>query len=114
MRRGDVVAVNLPFPTTPGHEQAGRRPAIVVQADGSTPATSTVLLVPLTSRQAALRFPHCILIPPSASNGLSVASVALVSQLRAIDKSRVERTLGQLEPHFLQAIDAQLHSVIGI
>jgi len=41
------------FPARGGRAQAGRRPAIVVQKEKTLP---TVLLVPLTTQQDALRF----------------------------------------------------------
>lgn len=56
MDRGDVVRVELPAPRQGnGHEQAGIRPAVAVQAN--TPGTSTMMIVPFTSRLDALRFP---------------------------------------------------------
>ena len=51
MNVGEIFWVE--FPARGGRAQAGRRPAIVVQKEKSLP---TVLLVPLTTQQDALRF----------------------------------------------------------
>jgi len=68
----------------------------------------TVLIVPLTSQLVAQAFPGTFLIHPDSENGLTMTSVALVFQLRAIDKRRLRRVIGRLSaPHL-----AQLHQYI--
>lgn len=84
MNVGDVVWVD--FPTGAGRAQAGRRPAIVAQAAQASSTLPTVLLIPLTTQQDALRFPGTVLIEADAASGLRRPSVALVFQLTAIDK----------------------------
>lgn len=59
MNVGEIFWVE--FPTRGGRAQAGRRPAIVVQKEKTLP---TVLLIPLTTQQDALRFVGTILIEP--------------------------------------------------
>jgi len=54
MQEGDIYMVE--FPSTGGHEQAGLRPAIIVQAVGIE-KVPTVLIVPLTSKLKAADFP---------------------------------------------------------
>jgi mRNA-degrading endonuclease toxin of MazEF toxin-antitoxin module len=56
MRRGDVVWVVLP--NTGAREQAGRRPAIVVEHDAERRSRPTVLVVPTTTNLSAVRFGH--------------------------------------------------------
>jgi mRNA-degrading endonuclease toxin of MazEF toxin-antitoxin module len=70
MKRGEVWRVRLP--SVPGHTQAGIRPAVIVQEDRSTVALPTVLIVPFTSAQAALRFPGTLTVRPDGQNGLQV------------------------------------------
>lgn len=113
MKRGDIVWVDLPQPQTQGREQFGRRPAIVVQDDQQFKNTPTVVLVPITSQKDALRFPATLLIMPTAQNGLQVESVALIHQVRAIDRKRVRDVAGSLEAKSLVDVDAILRKVIG-
>ncbi len=91
MNVGEIFWVE--FPARGGRAQAGRRPAIVVQKEKSLP---TVLLVPLTTQQDALRFSGTILIEPDAENHLRQPSVALVFQLTAVDKSFIKDKLGKI------------------
>ncbi len=103
---GDIYTVEIP--PSDGHEQAGTRPAIVVQAPWCENQLPTVLIVPLTSQLAAQAFPGTFLIHPDSENGLTMTSIALVFQLRAIDKRRLRRMIGRLgTPHL-----AQLHEHI--
>lgn len=98
---GDIYSIEIP--PNNGHEQAGLRPAIIVQALRFEKQLPTVLVVPLTSQLGAQAFPGTFLIHPDAENGLTMASVVLVFQLRAIDKRRLRRKLGRLSaPHLAQ------------
>ena len=86
-------------------EQRGRRPAVVFQDDDYGGDLPVVLVVPLTTARAAMRFAGTTLIQPTAENGLRQASVALVFQLRAIDRSRVQERIGAVDAES----DRQLH-----
>ena len=115
MARGDVVLVNLPQPAgVAGHEQVGRRPALVVHDDATSPTLSVIMIIPFTSKLSAERFPHTILVNPSAENGLDVPSVLLVFQLRAIDRSRIGRTIGRLEPELMDQVNAEMRGMLGL
>ena len=97
MKRGDVVRVDIPRPRgAPGREQFGLRPAIIVQDEPHLENLSTVLVVPLTSNLTATRFAGSFTISPSAQNGLTVDSVALVHQVRAVDRRRIQERLGEV------------------
>jgi mRNA interferase MazF len=110
--RGDVVRVELPPPAgNPGREQFGERPAIVVQDDARL---QTVVLVPLTSNAERMRLPGSVLIQPSKANGLSVDSVALCSQVRAIDRKRVLRAMGRLADADYARIEDALRQTMGL
>jgi mRNA-degrading endonuclease toxin of MazEF toxin-antitoxin module len=56
----------------------------------------TILLIPLTTQQDALRFSGTILIEPEANNHLRQPSIALVFQLTAVDKNFVKDKLGAI------------------
>ena len=91
MNPGEIYWVE--FPSRGGRAQAGRRPAIVVQKEITL---TTVLLIPLTSQQDALRFSGTILIEPDLDNHLRQPSVALVFQLTAVDKNFIKDKLGTI------------------
>lgn len=115
MKRGDVVRVELPRPQgSPGKEQFGSRPAIVLQDDRYIANLSTVLIVPLTSRLAAARFPGSFAISPTGANGLDVESVVLTHQLRAIDRGRIRGVIGRLDGNDLAKLESQTRSLLGL
>jgi mRNA interferase MazF len=94
MEIGDIYTVEIP--PSNGREQAGTRPSIIVQASQFESQLPTVLIVPLTSRLTAQAFPGTFLLRPDSENGLTMTSVALAFQLRAIDKRRLGRRIGRL------------------
>jgi mRNA interferase MazF len=115
MERGDVVRVDLPPPSgQPGTEQFGERPAIVIQINSANASLSTVILVPLTSNQSANRFFGSVPISATASNGLTINSVALVHQLRAIDQRRVRRVAGKVSAEDFVKIEAKVREILGL
>ena len=72
------------------------------------------MVVPLSSRLEALRFPGCIAVDPSVENGLSVASVALGFQLKSIDRLRFRTRLGSLGETDLARVDDALRLLLGL
>jgi mRNA interferase MazF len=112
MNAGDVVWVS--FPAGAGRAQAGRRPGIILQTDHpGTHLLPTVLVVPLTSQLASLRFPGTSLVEPNATNGLRQPSVALVFQLTAIDRTFVEASFGKVSREGLANLYQCLDEVMG-
>jgi len=112
MNIGDIYTVEIPV--SDGHEQAGTRPAIVVQSPQFENQLPTVLVVPLTSQLAAQSFPGTFLIQPDPENGLARTSVVLVFQLRAIDKRRLGRKIGYLSPLYLAQLRQQVQMLLQL
>ncbi len=108
MARGDVFLVGLP--ASDRREEKGKRPAIAIQADGST--SPMLMIVPLTSSLGAMRFSFTVRVEPSKSNGLSLPSVAMVFQMRAIDPKRIIRKIGELEADYLRQIDSEIWKML--
>ena len=104
---GEIVWADLP--ASDGHEQSGRRPVMISQDDGYAGSLSTVLIVPMTSSLAVLRYPGTVAITATPANGLAYDSVLLVFQIRALDLSRLGRMIGTAEPaivaHVYEALD---------
>jgi mRNA interferase MazF len=107
---GDVYLVEIPG--IGGHEQAGYRPAIIIQSEYRLEEMPTVLIIPLTSKTKATAFPFTLLIKPDQSNNLTSASVALVFQLRAIDKRRLKQKFGYLKNSEVRKIKQLIKKMI--
>lgn len=105
---GDIFWADLP--PSDGYEQAGRRPVLIFQDDGYAGSLPTVLIVPISSSAASLRFPGTVAIPATDANGLTYDSVLLVFQLRALDRRRLRSHIGTAEAAVIaqayQALDA--------
>lgn len=115
MQRGDVVLVELPHVMgISGHEQIGTRPALIVHGDTTSGSLSVVMIIPMTSNLTAQSFAHTVLIQPSRQNGLSMPSVILVFQLRAIDKRRIVKKLGVIETPIMEQVNEELKKLLGI
>ena len=78
--RGDAVWID--FNPQVGHEQAGRRPALILTTKDFNDKTSLVVLCPITrSSTREQRNPFAIAIPA----GLEVDGVILTDQIRTMD-----------------------------
>ena len=108
MKAGEIYWVELP--ARGGRAQAGRRPAIILQAVTTLPTT---LLVPLTSQIDALRFAGTVLVEPDQQNGLPRPSVALVFQLTAVDNRFITDKLGTASREIVREILSSLDALIG-
>lgn len=75
--RGDVVWVSL-IPQA-GHEQAGRRPALVVSPQAYNGKVGLAVLCPITSQVKG--YPFEVALPP----GLKVAGAILSDQVKSLD-----------------------------
>jgi mRNA interferase MazF len=109
---GDIYSVEIP--TSDGHEQAGTRPAIIVQGAEYNRRLLTVLVVPLTSNLAAEAFPATFTIEPDEENGLRLPSVVMAFQLRAIDKRRLGQKLGRLKAAQLEELRQHVKALSGL
>ena len=108
MKKGEIWLVDLP--PTNGYEQSGLRPVLVL----SRVEVNVVIILPFTANVSALRFPHTIEIQPSSSNGLNATSIVLVFQIRAIDRKRLQRKIGELAPEIVTSIDQMLRQILSL
>ena len=76
-QRGDVVWLH--FNSQVGHEQAGRRPAVVLSPESYNQRTSLALFCPVTNQVKG--YPFETLLPA----GLPVGGVALCDQIKSLD-----------------------------
>jgi mRNA interferase MazF len=96
-----------------GHEQGGRRPVVVVQNDVVNPILDTVLVAPLPANLQAANFLLTVTLP-AAETGLARDSVALLFQIRTLDKRRLERKLVHLSERFLRQMDAAIRLAFDV
>ena len=76
--RGDVVWID--FDPQAGHEQAGRRPALILSDKKYNARSSLVVLCPITSQLKS--YPFVVALPPTL---LPKASYVLADQVKSLD-----------------------------
>ena len=106
--RGEVRWAELN--RTRGHEQAGRRPVLVLSHDIFNKRSGTVIAIAVTSQPQKARFP---LTYPLESRQLPKPSWVKISQIRTLSVDRIGRKLGTVEPEQLAEIVDGLDQIIG-
>jgi mRNA interferase MazF len=109
--RGDVVWCN--FNPVVGSEQAGTRPAVVVQNDLANRSSPCTIVVPFTTKIPRALFPSHAFVPAGVG-GLTQDSVALCEQIRVIDKQRIIRIAGQLDATRVAELDNALRTALSL
>ena len=97
-----------------GSEPAGRRPAIVVQADHfNRSAINTAVVAAITSNVRLGEMPGNVRLRKGEA-GLPQPSVVNVSQLRTVDRSRLVERIGGVSDERLAHVLRGLALVLGI
>lgn len=111
--RGDIVWAD--FGSARGSEPAMVRPALVMQDDWLLASgIRTAVIVPLTSNTSLDAFPGNVLVP-AESSGLEKDSVAIVSQVTALDRAFIDPyPAGHLPGYLMASISAGVRLVLGI
>ena len=109
--RGDVVLCDL-NPVV-GTEQAGVRPAVVLQIDRANAVSPHTIIAPFTTKIRRALLPSHVFVPAGVG-GLSQDSVVLCEQIRVIDKRRIIKVLGHLDEPYLQQIAKALSAILGL
>lgn len=108
--RGDVWLANLN--PIQGSEQAGTRPVIIFQESTLAKFTTTIIAIPVTSNLRRAALPTCVQIA-QGEGGLSQDSVALCHQIRALDRTRLFKKLGQLESNTVIDLETTILFTLG-
>lgn len=108
--RGDVWETD--FEPVRGHEQGGRRPALIVSAEELNSGLSRlVFALPVTTRDRDVPA-HVRIAPPEG--GIMTPSVILCDQLRALTQDRLSRRRGSLEYETLRQVEARVGLILDL
>lgn len=112
MKRGDVFDARLN--PTEGSEQAGVRPVVIISRDAINKNSSVIIVAPLTkSANVKRNYPNNVMIA-KGEGGLTVESILLGGQIRAISKSRLLRQRGTLPKETMRQIDRALRITLDL
>lgn len=106
--RGDIVWAELD-PTT-GHEQAGRRPVLILSHDLFNEKSGTVIAVALTSQPQKAGFPLTLPLNNKIANKLAWIKI---SQIRTLSTFRLGKTIGRVTEDQLQMVIEGLNEIVA-
>ena len=91
-----------------GHEQAGRRPALVLTPRGYHQRTPFAVVCPITSRVKG--YPFEVLLP----EGLAIAGAVLGDQVKSVDRHvrRIE-VAGRAPDSVVEQVNAKLRALLA-
>jgi mRNA interferase MazF len=102
-KRGEIVLVN--FEPTQGKElQKDRRPALIISNNGINDNLEIYTVVPIRTRKRSHKQHIYYAIDADAVNGLDNDSTVDCTQIRAVDKSRFGKVIGNATKEQLEAI----------
>ena len=104
--RGDVIW--LSFEPQAGREQAGRRPALVLNPASYNAKVGLALVCPITSKSKG--YPFEVPVPPE----MPIQGVVLADQLRSLDwQARKAERICRLPDPVLDDVTAKIHALLG-
>jgi len=104
---GDVLWVDFGPPM--GHEQAGRRPALVVSPRSYNDRSSLILVCPITRNVTSWAFKVLI------RDNTQIQGAVLVDQVRSIDRqARFVRFVERVSPETLDQVNGMFAALFGI
>jgi len=104
--RGDLVWID--FSPQAGHEQAGRRPALVVSPGAYNKKVGLALLCPITNQVKG--YPYEVLLP----SGLGVSGAILSDQVKSLDwRARQARRICDAPAEVTEEVLAKLRTLVG-
>jgi len=108
--RGEVWLVDLN--PTRGHEQAGKRPGLIVSVDlfNQGPA-GLVVILPITTKAKGIPFHVEIDIPES---GLMQRSFIKCEDIRSIAKERLFKRMGRVSDETTKAVEDRLRILLSL
>ena len=110
IKRGDVFYADL-SPVV-GSEQGGVRPVVIIQNDTGNKYSPTVIIAAITSQTNKSNLPTHIII--TGDINLPKNSVALLEQIRTIDKRRLRDKVGELDNKVIKNIDNALYISLAL
>jgi len=106
--RGDIIWADL-NPTI-GHEQAGKRPVLVLSHEVFNKRSGTVIVVAITSQPQRAAFPLTLELQES---NLPKRSWVKISQIRTLSVKRLQKKISVAKPEEINLIIEGLNEIIG-
>ena len=102
-RRGEIWLVN--WNPARGSEQAGKRPALIIQNNIGNEHASTTIVAAVST--AIKSYPMNVLLDP-LQGGLMKPSIIKTSQILTVSKDRLEKRLGLVDENKMKEVNRAL------
>jgi mRNA interferase MazF len=96
-----------------GHEQAGRRPVLIIQNDVGNRFSPTVIVAAISSKLPPKPYPTEVRVG-AGGGGVTSDSAVRLDQIRTIDKTRLERYVGRLDAATMWQVDNAIRISLGL
>lgn len=111
-KRRDIFLVN--FDPTIGSEISKTRPALILQNNVSNKYSPVTIVAAITSYGKGKKLYPTEVFLNSNKTGLDNDSVALLNQIRTIDKKRLVKKIGKIDENTMSKADKALEISLGI
>jgi mRNA interferase MazF len=110
--RGDVFMANLE--PVQGSEQGGTRPVVVVSRDALNQFSPVVVVCSITDAANKKKFYPSHVRVLSGAGGLTLDSIVVTEQVRAISKTRLRQQIGKFDRNVIMRIEAALKITLDL
>lgn len=107
IQRGEIYFADLDHGL--GSEQDGKRPVLILQNDVGNFYSPTTIVAPLTSK-IKKRMPTHVVIK---NNNLRYTSIALLEQIRVVDKARLNAFICRVSDDEMKRVDKAIQISLG-
>jgi mRNA interferase MazF len=112
VRRMDIYYADLRGGNA-GSEQSGERPVLILQNDIGNKYSPTTIVAAISTSMTKAKLPTHIVLEPEKT-GLPERSIALLEQIRTIDKYRLINKIGTVDPDTKIKIEQALGISVGL
>lgn len=110
--RGDVFMADLE--PVVGSEQGGTRPVVVVSRDALNKFSPVVVICSITGAANKKKLYPSHVKVTAGTGGLSVESIVICEQIRAINKTRLARQMGKFDRGVMGDIEAAIKITLDL
>lgn len=110
IKRGEIYLVD--WSPGRGSEQAGLRPALILQNDTGNKYSRTTIVAAITT-SSGKTYPFQVHLEPEEC-GLVRPSTVLLEQILTVDKRRLVKKIGQIGPEKLYEVEKAVHNSLGL
>jgi mRNA interferase MazF len=112
VQRGEIYY--LDWSPSRGSEQAGLRPALVIQENPASSNSNYPLTIVAAVSSKGRSIPSHVAVQPTPSNGLTVLSYIKCEQIQTVSKGRLQRKIGDLDATDMGNVEQALKKVLAL